>query len=108
MSRKRQNITLPADLILDVRIFANAKIVYAVLKTFRKNNVKADSPSFLSSAANAQSVSVTVTHGAIIEKSSLSHHTVVKSLNTLETAGWIFQERSLGAANKYYFTAPVV
>ena len=61
MSRKRQNITLPADLILDVRIFANAKIVYAVLKTFPKNKVKADSPSFLSSAANVRSQSVSVT-----------------------------------------------
>ncbi len=107
MSRKRQNITLPADLILDVRIFANAKIVYAILRTFPKNKVQADSPSFLSSAANARSVSVTVTHCAIIERSGLSRHTVVKSLNRLEAAGWIIQERSLGSANRYYFTAPV-
>ena len=108
MSRKRQNITLPADLVLDVRIFANAKIVYAVLETFPKNKEKADSPPFLSSAANARSISVAVTHGAIIEKSGLSRHTVVKSLNRLETAGWIIQERSLGAASKYYFTTPIV
>ncbi len=94
--------------MLDVSIFANAKIVYAVLKTFPKNKVKADSPSFLSSAANAQSVSVTVTHGAIIERSGLSRHTVVKSLNRLETAGWIIQERRLGSANRYFFTTPVV
>jgi CRP-like cAMP-binding protein len=106
MSRKRQNITLPADLILDVRIFANAKIVYAVLKTFPKNKVKADSPSSLSFAASVPAV--TITHSAIIERSGLSRHTVVKSLNKLETAGWIIQERSPGSANKYYFTAPVV
>ena len=103
MSRKRQSITLPADLILDVRIFANAKIVYAILKTFPKNKVKADS-SFNSSYP---APSVTVTHGAIIERSGLSRHTVVKSLNRLETAGWIVQERSPGSANRYYFTAPV-
>lgn len=106
MSRKRQNITLPADLILDVRIFANAKIVYALLKTFPTNKVKADSPSFPSSIATA--TSVTVTHGAIIERTGLSRHTVVKSLNRLEAAGWIIQERSLGSANTYFFTAPVV
>ena len=106
MSRKRQNITLPADLILDVRIFANAKIVYAILKTFPKNKVKADSPSY-SYFRRQCTRSVTVTHGAIIERSGLSRHTVVKSLNRLETAGWIIQERSPGSANRYYFTAPV-
>jgi CRP-like cAMP-binding protein len=105
MSRKRQNITLPADLILDVRIFANAKFVYAVLETFPKNKDKADS---LFQSTSAPAPSVTVTHGAIIERSGLSHHTVVKSLNRLEAAGWIFQERSLGSANTYFFTAPVV
>jgi CRP-like cAMP-binding protein len=104
MSRKRQNITLPADLILDIRIFANAKIVYAVLKTFPKNKVKADLESSLSFAATA--TSVTVTHAAIIERSGLSRHTVVKSLNRLETADWIVQERSLGSVNTYFFTAP--
>ena len=31
---------MPVDLILDVRIFANAKIVYAILKTFPKNKVE--------------------------------------------------------------------
>ncbi len=97
---------MPADLILDVRIFANAKIVYAVLKTFPTNKVKADSPSSLSSTAAA--TSVTVTHGAIIERTGLSRHTIVKSLNRLEAAGWIFQERLLGSANTYFFTAPVV
>jgi len=106
MSRKRQNITLPADLILDVRIFANAKIVYAQLKTFPTNKVKADSPSSPSSAAAA--TSVTVTHSAMIERSGLSRHTIVKSLNRLEAAGWIMQERSLGSANKYHFTSPVI
>ncbi len=106
MSRKRQNITLPADLILDIRIFANAKIVYAVLKTFPTNIVKADSPSSLSSAATA--TSVTVTHSAITQRSGLFRHTMVKSLNRLETAGGIFQERSFGSANTYFFTAPVV
>ncbi len=105
MSRKRQNITLPADLILDVHIFANAKIVYAVLKTFPKNKHKADS---LFNASYAPATSVMVTHGAIIERSGLSRHTVVKSLNRLETAGWIFQERSLGSANTYFFTVPIV
>jgi hypothetical protein len=59
MSRKRQNITLPADLIIDARIFANAKIVYAVLKTFRKNNVKFDSPFSPSLAAPVPSVTLT-------------------------------------------------
>lgn len=104
MSRKRQNITLPADLILDVRIFANAKIVYAFLKTFPKNKDKADS---LFNPTSAPAPSVTATHGAIIERSGLSRHTVVKSLNRLETAGWIVQERSLGSANRYYFTTPI-
>jgi CRP-like cAMP-binding protein len=104
MSRKRQNITLPADLILDVRIFANAKIVYAVLKTFPKNKDKADS---LFNPTSAPAPSVTITHGAIIERSGLSRHTVVKSLNRLETAGWIVQERSLGSANRYFFTTPI-
>jgi len=104
MSRKRQNIILPADLILDVRIFANAKIVYAVLKTFPTNKVKADTPSSPSSTATA--TSVTVTHSAIIERTGLSRHTIVKSINRLEAAGWIFQERSLGSANTYFFTAP--
>ncbi|MEJ7860544.1 MAG: hypothetical protein WKF90_02790 [Pyrinomonadaceae bacterium] len=106
MSRKRQNITLPADLILDVRIFANAKIVYALLKTFPTNIVKADLPSSPSSTAAA--TSVTVTHSAINERSGLSRHTIVKSLNRLESAGWIIQERSLGSANTYFFTAPVL
>lgn len=105
MSRKRQNITLPADLILDVRFFANAKIVYALLKTFPTNKVKADLPSSTSSTAQARSV--TITHGALIERSGLSRHTVVKSLNRLETAGWIVQERSPGSANRYYFTTPI-
>ena len=104
MSRKRQNIILPADLILDVRIFANAKIVYAVLKTFPKNKDEADS---LFNPFSAPAPSVTITHGAIIERSGLSRHTVVKSLNRLETAGWIVQERSLGSANRYYFTTPI-
>ena len=104
MSRKRQNITLPADLILDVRIFANAKIVYAVLKTFPKNKDKADS---LFNPTSAPAPSVTITHGAIIERSGLSRHTVVKSLNRLKTAGWIIQERSLGSANRYFFTTPI-
>ena len=103
MSRKRQNITLPADLILDVRIFANAKIVYAVLKTFPKNKDKADS---LFNPTSAPAPSVTITHGAIIERSGLSRHTVAKSLNRLERTGWILQERSSGSANTYYFTAP--
>jgi len=106
MSRKRRNITLPADLILDVRIFANAKIVYALLKTFPANKVKVDLPSSPSSTAAA--TSVTVTHGAITQRSGLSRHTIVKSLNRLETAGWIIQERSLGSANTYFFMAPVV
>ena len=106
MSKKRQYITLPADLILDVRIFANAKIVYALLKTFPTNKVKADSPSSPSSTATA--TSVTATHSAIIERSGLSRHTIVKSLNWLETTGWIIQERSLGSANTYFFKAPVV
>ncbi len=97
---------MPADLILDVRIFANAKIVYAVLKTFPTNKVKADSPSFLFFAASVPSV--TITHSAIIERTGLSRHTIVKSINRLEAAGWIIQERSLGSANKYYFTAPVI
>ncbi len=97
---------MPADLVLDVRIFANAKIVYAVLETFPANKVKAGSPS--SPPSHATATSVTVTHGAIIERSGLSHHTVVKSLNRLEVAGWIFQERSLGSANTYFFTAPGV
>ncbi len=97
---------MPADLILDVRIFANAKIVYAVLETFPANKVKADSPPSPSSTSTA--TSVTVTHSAIIERSGLSHHTVVKSLNRLEAAGWIIRERSLGSANTYFFTAPVV
>ena len=105
MSRKRQNITLPADLILDVRIFANAKIVYALLKTFPTNIVKADLPSSHHFAAAA--TSVTITHGAVIERSGLSRHTIVKSLNRLEAAGWIFRERSLGSANTYFFTAPI-
>ncbi len=105
MSRKRQNINLPADLILDVRIFANAKIVYAVLKTFPKNKDKADS---LLNSSFAPAPSVTETHGAIIERSGLSRHTVAKSLNRLETAGWIVQERSLGSANRYFFTTPIV
>lgn len=105
MSRKRQNITLPADLILDVRIFANAKIVYAVLEIFPKNKEKADS---LFNPSSAPAPSVTATHGAIIERSGLSRHTIVKSLNRLEAAGWIFQERSLGSANTYFFTAPGV
>ena len=105
MSRKRQNIILPADLILDVSIFANAKIVYAVLKTFPKNKVKAVSLPSTFFAGTAPLV--TVTHGAIIERSGLSRHTVVKSLNRLEAAGWIVQERSLGSANRYYFTAPL-
>ena len=105
MSRKRQNITLPADLILDVRIFANAKIVYALLKTFPKNKIKTHLQSSLSFAASAPAV--TVTHAAIIERSGLSRHTIVKSLNRLEAAGWIIQERSLGSANRYYFTVPV-
>ncbi len=100
MSRKRQNIVLPADLILDVRIFANAKIVYAVLETFPKNKDKADS---LVHPSSAPAPSVTVTHGAIVERSGLSRHTVVKSLNRLEAAGWIFQERSLGSANTYFW-----
>ncbi len=97
---------MPADLILDVRIFANAKIVYALLKTFPTNKVKADLPSSHHFAAAA--TSVTVTHGAITQRSGLSRHTIVKSLNRLETAGWIIQERSLGSANTYFFTAPVV
>jgi CRP-like cAMP-binding protein len=97
---------LPADLILDVRIFANAKIVYALLKTFPTNNVKTDSPSS-SPSSTAAATSVTVTHGAIIKRSDLSRHTIVKSLNRLEATGWIFQERSLGSANTYFFTAPV-
>ncbi len=97
---------MPADLILDVRIFANAKIVYALLKTFPTNIVKADLPSSHHFAAAA--TSVTVTHGAITQRSGLSQHTIAKSLNRLETAGWIIQERSLGSANKYYFTAPVI
>jgi len=104
MSRKRQNITLPADLILDVRIFANAKIVYAVLETFPKSKDKADS---LFNPTSAPAPSVTITHGAIIERSGLSRHTVVKSLTRLETAGWIIQERSLGSANRYFFTTPI-
>ncbi len=95
---------MPADLVLDTGIFANAKIVYAVLETFPKNKDKADSLFYPSSAPPP---SVTVTHGAIIERSGLSRHTVVKSLNRLEAAGWIIQERSLGSANRYYFTAPV-
>src|SRR4028119_1257982 len=103
MSRKRQNITLPADLILDVRISANAKIVYAVLKTFPANKVRSDSPSALSPVTDS-APSVVVTHGALIERSGLSHHTVVRSLNRLETAGWIIQERNPGSANRYYFT----
>lgn len=107
MSRKRQNITLPADLILDIRISANAKIVYAILKTLPKNKVETDSPSFPTAAANAGAVPVTVTHGATIERCGLSRHTVVKSLNRLETAGWIIKERSLGSANRYYLTAPI-
>lgn len=72
MSRRRQHITLPADLILDVRIFANAKIVCAMLKTFPTNKVKAYSPSSPSSTAGATLVKVT--HGAIIERSGLSRH----------------------------------
>ncbi len=70
---------MPADLILDVRIFANAKIVYALLKTFPTNIVKVDLPSSLSTTPIA--ISVTVTHSAIIERSGLSRHTIVKSLN---------------------------
>jgi CRP-like cAMP-binding protein len=97
---------MPADLILDNRIFANAKIVYALLKTFPTNKVKADLPSS-SLSTTAATTSVTVTHGTIIERSGLSHHTVVKSLNRLEAAGWFIQERSLGSANTYFFTAPV-
>ena len=104
MSRKRQNITLPADLILDVRISANAKIVYAVLKTFPANKVRSDSPSALSLVTDS-APSVAVTHGALIERSGLSHHTVVRSLNRLETASWIIQERNLGSASRYYFTS---
>lgn len=96
---------MPADLILDVRIFANAKIVYALLKTFPANKVKADLPSSHHFAAAA--TSVTVTHGSITQRSGLSRHTIVKSLNRLEAAGWIIRERSLGSANTYFFTAPV-
>lgn len=96
---------MPADLIFDVRIFANAKIVYAVLETFPTNKVKADSTSS-SPSSPADGTSVTVTHGAIVERTGLSHHTVVKSLNRLEAAGWIIRERSLGSANTYFFTAP--
>ena len=107
MSRKRQNITLPADLILDIRISANAKIVYAILKMFRQNIVKVNLPPFPSSAVNDRLGSITITHGEIIERSGLSLHTVIKSLNRLETAGWIIQERSLGSANRYYFTTPI-
>ena len=93
-------------MILDASIFANAKIVYALLKTFPANKVTAYLPSSHHFAAAAKSV--TVTHGAIIERSGLSRHTTVKSLNRLEAAGWIIQERSLGSANTYFFTAPVV
>ena len=105
MSRSKQNITLPAALILDVRIFANAKIVYAVLETFPKTKVKVGSSSSQSSAAAVSSV--TVTHNAVVERSGLSRHTVIKSLNRLEKAGWIVREISLGSANRYYFTVPI-
>ncbi len=99
MSRKRQNITLPLDLVLDAKFSSNAKVVYAVLKTFPKDKAQADSLAY---------PGVTVTHREIIGRSHLSHHTVVKALTRLELAGWIIQERSLGSANRYYFTAPVV
>lgn len=99
MSRKRQSIALPTDLIFDDRISSNAKVVFAVLMTFPKDKVRAGS----AVAAPA----VTVTHREVIEKSNLSQHTVVKSLARLKLTGWITQERIAGFANRYVLTLPV-
>lgn len=96
MSRKRQIVPLPTDLILDGGISSNAKVVYAVLRTLPKDKVQAGSATV-----------VTVTHREITGKSNLSHQTVVKSLARLELTGWIIQVRSAGAANRYVFTTPV-
>ncbi len=87
-------MALPTDLILDGAISSNAKVVYAVLMTFPTDRVRAGS-------------AVIVTHREVIEKSNLSHHTVVKCLARLELSGWIMQERTSGYANRYVFTSPV-
>lgn len=89
-------MTLPLDLILDGEISSNAKIIYAVLKSFSKGKVKTGS-----------APAVTVTHREITKTSNLSGHTVVKSLTRLEQAGWIAQQRSAGSANQYIFTNPI-
>lgn len=101
MSRKRKNITLPAELILDARLLPNAKMVYAVLLTFPK-----DKPRGGSSAVRSAS-SVTAMHREIIEASGLSVHTVIKSLNRLDACGWLRRERNAGFPNRYFFRTPL-
>lgn len=96
MSRKRLLITLPLDLLLDVEISSNAKIVYAVLRSFLVGKHKPGHKLF-----------VRVAKREIVEKSGLSLHTVTKSITILKRAGWIRAEKIWGAANRYFFTAPV-
>lgn len=95
MSRKRLTIGLPLDLILDVEISSNAKIVYAVLKSFLIGKLKPGQKPF-----------VVVARREIMDKSGLSLHTVTKSIAALTRAGWIRPEKIWGSANRYFFTSP--
>ncbi len=95
MSRKRLTINLPLDLILDVEISSNAKIVYAVLKSFPVGKPKPGQKQF-----------GVIARRDIMEKSGLALHTVTKAIAALKHAGWIYSEKIQGSANRYFFTTP--
>ena len=96
MIRKRSIIILPLDLILDRKVSSNAKIVYAVLKSFSVEKPKPGNRLF-----------VRVAQRDVMEKCGLSRHTVTKALKALKRAGWVRPEKIWGSANEYAFTSPV-
>jgi len=84
--RKKTIITIPNQLALDAHLSSAAKAIYLVLKSFQRGHQK-----------------LILTHKDIIERSNLSHLTVIKALKNLEERNWISIIRNSGSPNSYSF-----
>jgi len=94
MSRK--SVTIPLTFVTDPNLSTAAKVIYAVLKSFKSGK-----------SGSLVAPSIIASHKEIIDRSNLSQKTVVKGLNKLESAGWIARQRTEGLPNRYIFTTPL-